>query len=177
MGNGGDVVFCGKSKVTLLDFYEARVDLKTKEKKHLAIAETQFSQLKEVAPRLADQYSKRLKEIEFKDNIKLTDIKDSLHLFEPLEKNCHIYQIAIRKPIIQAGEKRFLIRKDLWNQLTPVHKAGLLSHEIIYEHLSKLGETDSIKARKLNTLLYSANVKKQEFWKLIKDLELPIYPQ
>jgi hypothetical protein len=181
VGNGGDVVDCKKANTKLLDFYEAKIDFKTKEKNHIVIAEGYITNLKETAPRLATQYLNRLKtiesEIDFKTDVKLTDIKDSLHLYEPISKDCKIYQIAIRRAMVVGDEKRFIIRKDLWNKLSPSHKAGLLTHEIIYEHLAKLGESDSIKVRKLNVHLFSKDAKKEDFWKLIKDLELPIYPQ
>jgi len=180
VGNGGDVVDC-KTSINLLDFYEEQIDFKTKEKNYLVIADQQLQKLKVAAPKLGEQYLKRLKEIEseidFKSDIKLTDIKDSLHLYQPLAKNCHVYQIAIRRPLVLGNEKRFIIRQDLWNRLSPAHKAGLLTHEIIYEHFSKLGESDSIKTRKVNTYLFSKDVKNDEFWKLVKNLELPIYPQ
>lgn len=183
VGNGGDGVFCEKKGTIdskLLDFYEADVVNTTKEKKPEAIAQIQLDKIKDAAPQLFKQYKKRLSEItseiEFKDNIKLTDIKDSLHLFEPLPKSCKVYQIAIRKPKIIGNEKRFIIRNDLWKRLPPIHQAGLLTHEIIYEHLAKLGETDSVKARKINSYLYSNAITASGFWNLIKDLELPIYP-
>jgi hypothetical protein len=181
VGNGGDVVDCKKSTTRLLDFYEAKIEFNSKDTNHIVIAENHLAKLKDIAPRLATQYMNRLKniepEIDFKADVKLTDIKDSLHLYEPLSKDCKVYQIAIRRSMVVGDEKRFIIRKDLWDKLPPTHKAGLLTHEIIYEHLSKLGESDSIKARKLNVHLFSNDLKKESFWKLIKDLELPIYPQ
>ncbi len=183
VGNGGDGVFCKKKGVTdakLLDFYEANIPNITKEKKPEVIAQAQLDKIKDAAPQLFKQYKKRLSEItaeiEFKDNIKLTDIKDSLHLYEPLPKTCEVYQIAIRKHKVIGAEKRFIIRNDLWKKLPPLHQAGLLTHEIIYEHLAKLGETDSTKARKINSYLYSNTLSPTGFWNLIKDLELPIYP-
>jgi hypothetical protein len=195
VGNGGNLVVCeNKSQkiqsATLLDFYEdersslARVvsNIKNefKNKTPEQIAEIQLSKLKVASPKLTDQYLKRLKEflteIEYKDDIVLTPIPDSFHLFKPKNKFCKIEQLAIRKNVISVGEKRFLINNDLWKKMTSVQQAGLYTHEIIYEHFSKLGEENSIKARKVNRYLYSSNINSKDFWSLTKELELPIYP-
>jgi hypothetical protein len=183
VGNGGNGVFCKsktESTAELLDFYEIPIKLISNESLPEKIAATQLEKLNATAPKLAAQYLKRLQEIkneiEFKSDISLTPIPDSEHLFKPLSKDCEILQLAIRKNNPLQNEKRFIIRKDLWEQLNPVHKAGLLTHEIIYEHLSKLGEENSIKARRINRFLYEDDSSRQDFWKLMKDLELPIYP-
>ncbi len=192
VGNGGSVVSCQnksekKADIRLLDFYEGDVTFETNDKHDTAGAEnfqalaaTRFEKLKEISPKLGKQYQRRLNqimdEIDFKDDVELTKIPDSEHLFSPKSKDCRVLQVAIRKAVKTDKEKRFLIQKDLWDQMKPVQRAGLLSHEIVYEHLSKLGETTSVKARKINSLLFSANLTKQEFWKTIKDLQLPIYP-
>ena len=180
VGNGGDVVRCESQGTTrLLDFYEG--DLKPSNSKgdsHLAVARRTLERLKEASPNLSKQYLNRLKElpqeIELKGGVELTDIPDSAHLYLPI--GCQILQIAIRKPDVTSLEKRFLVREDLWKQLDSTHQAGLYTHEIIYEHLLKLGEEDSVKARKMNSYLYAANFDKAGFWKLIKELKIPIYP-
>lgn len=183
VGNGGNGVFCkatDKNQGKLLDFYENKVNFETDETNPEVIAEKQLSKLKIIAPRLSGQYIKRLKEmskeIDYKSDVALTDTKDSKHLFQPLSSDCQVLQVAIRKTKPLPNEKRFLIREDLWGQLSPGHRAGLLTHEIVYEHLAKLGENDSVKARKLNSYLYENEVKREEFWKFIKELEVPIYP-
>ena len=183
VGNGGDGVFCkstNPSEGQLLDFYESKISLQTAETDPQAIAEKRLLALKEIAPKLGEQYLKRLKEmakqIDYKNDVALTDIKDSKHLFKPLSEDCQVVQVAIRKAKALSNEKLFVIREDLWKQLPPLHQAGLLSHEIIYEHFAKLGEEDSIKARKLNRALYQQELKKAEFWSFVKELEVPIYP-
>ena len=179
VGNGGDGVFC-KNSAQLLDFYEKEFKFESSEKDPFALARARFEKLKTWAPALGDQYLKRLsemnQEIEFKKDVSFTDIKDSKHFFEPLKKDCQLLQIAIRKARVLPDEKRFLIRDDLWKRLNPIHAAGLLTHEIVYEHLVKLGEENSIKARQLNRSLYDEKLSKEEFWKLVKNLEVPIYP-
>ncbi len=182
VGNGGNGVFCKDSnkKAQLLDFYESKTDFKTIEKNPEVIAKNQILKLQVSAPKLAAQYLKRLdeikNEIDYKSDVKLTSIPDSKHLVEPLSPDCKVLQVAIRKPNPQSDEKRFLFQEDLWKQLGPVDKAGLFTHEIIYEHLAKLGEEDSIKARKVNSYLYKNEGQRPEFWKFIKDLEVPLYP-
>lgn len=183
VGNGGDGVFCKDAKpvtAELLDFYEDKITFETKESDPYAIAEQRLQALNKVAPKLAAGYLKRLtqisKEIEFKKEVSLTDIPDSKHLFQPLSKGCEVLQVAIRKNAVLGDEKRFLIRDDLWQQFSSVNKAGLLTHEIIYEHFSKMDEKDSLKVRKLNRYIYQNNLNAVDFWKFIKDLEISIYP-
>ncbi len=113
-------------------------------------------------------------EIEFRNDIELVEVDDSKHVSYP--KGCKVTQIAIRRAAPHRNGKRFLIRKDLWEKLSPFQGAGLLTHELFYEHLSKLGENDSTKARQLNALLYTAEFDKQKFWKATRDLRLPLYP-
>lgn len=206
VGNGGNVVYCANEKAgeyhaQLLDFYEenfensgdgvesSKNNFKSTEQKSTAnfemltpekIAELKFLKLKDINPRISEQYLRRLHEIqnelEFKKNVTLTVIPDSFHYYKPISKNCSILQIAIKKNLKSKAEKRFIIREDLWKQLSSTDKAGLLMHEIIYEHFAKLGEENSIKARKFNRFLFAASVNKKDFWALIKDLQLPIYP-
>lgn len=181
VGNGGDVVIC-KNNTQLLDFYEdEKFKFESSEKSPWAIAEERVLQLKKIAPKLAPQYQERLatikNEFEYKSDVELTDVKDSSHLF--LGSGCSIKQVAVRKNLAVGKDFRFIISKKHWDALTPVHQAGLIMHEIVYEHFYKLGEkdskNDSIKARKVNRLLFSPATG-TEFWTLIKDLEIPIYP-
>jgi hypothetical protein len=182
VGNGGDVVSCINSNV-ILDFYESdqkTILISSNSKKYTEILKDQFEKFKNVAPKVFNNYLDRLKsiesEIEYKKNIKLTDIKDSEELFLPEDKSCHLYQIAIRKKSKTESEKRFIIDKKLWNKLDEVNKAGLISHEIIYEHLSKLNETNSVNVRKINRFVFSQNSKDNDFWKLIQELKIELYP-
>lgn len=185
VGNGGDGIFCktdpkGAETGEILDFYENKINFESTEADPYKIAAQRFETLRPASPKLATQYLKRLKEmpdeIEFKNEIKLTNIKDSNHLVEPLAKDCRFVQVAIRKTKKMPGEPQFLIREDLWKSMKPVQRAGLLTHEIIYEHFSKLGEEDSVKARKLNRYLYNKDFTSLAFWTFIKDLDIPIYP-
>lgn len=178
VGNGGDVVSC-KSSTQLLDFYEDQKNetLKSSDD-YKMILKNVFQRLEKTAPKVFTPYIKRIdsiqNDIEFKKDIRLTNIQDSNEFFIP--KKCELIQIAIRKKSVGANEKRFLIDEELWGKLDSVHKAGLISHEIIYEHLSQLGQTDSVNVRKINRFIFSKNSKETDFWKLIQESKIPLYP-
>ena len=191
VGNGGNLAICGKGQVVrqaqLLDFFEAGgfdYDLPfiSKIDNQDLILQDRLKVLAGLAPKLAAQYQRRLPEIknewDLKKDIKLTAVNDSLHAFSPKEKDCSIQQIVIRLPNLKEG-KRFLVDEDLWKILTEAQKAGLVMHEMIYEHLAKLGEEDSRNARKINALIFSprfSKMKSGEFWLFIKDLHISLYP-
>lgn len=199
VGNGGDGVFCqldSPSKASsqapiikkppskvfgeLLDFYEKDLKLPPSTKSYQLLASEQIQKLSPVAPKLFEKYKKRLaeiiSEIEFKKDVELVDVPDSLHTFVPKNKNCQLKQLAIRKSFVLAGEKRFIIDEELWKNLDSYQQAGLILHEIIYEHFLQLGEENSIKVRKFNAYLFSQQFSKEEFWRWMQELEIPIYP-
>jgi hypothetical protein len=183
IGNGGNVVVC-KDTIQVLDFYEASLSSKfpsdSEKKDYKTIAEDVFKRLKPISKKLSEQYLNRLnsitQEIDFKEGVALTDVKDSLYTFKPEDKNCEVQQSAIRKEESLPNEKRFVIDKKLWDRLDSRNKSALIVHEIIYEHLNKLGETTSVKARKTVVYLYNDQINSKEFWNLVKSLKLPIYP-
>lgn len=181
VGNGGNVVLCAdkKSEAVLLDFYEHEVKPQSSKKEAVEIATDYLKKLDKVAPYLSAQYLKRLNqissEIKYAEEIEIIDVPDSKHLFKPLSASCKVVQIAVRNNLATSKDKRFLIRKDLWDALAPVQRAGLLVHEILHEHFTKLGEEHSIKARRVNAVIFGED-KPKDFWKLIKELALPIYP-
>lgn len=202
VGNGGDVFVCHdilakspfkKSKkvksvtrtalpiqtVELLDFMESEVPMSKFQGDYNAILSQVLENLTKVAPQLASQYSKRLEsireEIYFQDH-SLKDIQDSSEWIE--RKNCQLIQAAIRKNDVSFGEKRFVIQKTLWEKMDDRNKAGLMMHEIVYEHFFKLGEVNSVKARKVNALLFSSEITKMtttQFYKNLQKMDLPIY--
>lgn len=179
VGNGGDAVICPDKSPILLDLYEATETLITSSKTDpYKIVQDRLSLLVAIAPKLATQYTKKLVkmsgDIEFKPDIQLVNIKDSKHLSMP--KNCSLKQVAIRKNAVTQAEKLFLFDKDIWDKMDSLNQAALLMHEIIYDHFYKLDEKDSVKARKINVLLFSEKLTKANFWGMIKDLQIPIYP-
>ncbi|WP_409479411.1 hypothetical protein [Pseudobdellovibrio sp. HCB154] len=179
VGNGGDVVTCKDKSPQVLDLYESSAEIITPaETDYQKIVSERLDLLAEAQGKLADQYrikfSGFLNDSEFKATAKLTDIKDSEHLVLP--KGCRLKQAAIRKNATAKNEKLFLFDNDNWQEMDSLNKAALIMHEIIYDHFYKLGERNSIKARKVNALLFSKNFSKKQFWELIQDLKIPIYP-
>lgn len=182
VGNGGDVVKC-KTSLEILDLYEASEPLKTfKEKQHTDILKAVLDNLKSKNTAHAQQYSERVKtffgNVEFKSDISLTNVDDSKHVYLPKSNECKLLQIAIRKNTVSKVSKQFVIDQDLWAQLSERGKAALVLHEIIYEHLFKLGETDSVKARMLNAYMFSERAftdTPKDYWEIIRSLKLPIY--
>lgn len=182
VGNGGDVIQC-PARTTTLDLYESSEVLQNStETNEYVFASKILSGLVSHAPDLERQYQNRLKalqdEIEIKPDIELEDIKDSKNLFKPKDKNCKLRQIAIRKNLKSSQSKRFIVDKDLWDQLDSQNKAALLTHEIIYEHFHKLGMDDSTAAREFNRFMFEERFKKiskKEFWAFIASLKVPIY--
>lgn len=182
VGNGGDVVKC-KNYVEILDLYEVSEALKNfKEKSHKDILTAVLENLKSKNAVQAQQYMEKVKtffeNVEFRTDISLADIDDSKHVYLPKSSECNLLQIAIRKNAASKVTKQFIIDQDMWKQLSERSKASLVLHEIIYEHLFKLGETDSVKARMLNAYMFSERAftdGPKEHWELIKSLKLPIY--
>lgn len=183
VGNGGDVVVCADS-TQVLDIYEAS-ELSDKLKALKSADEIQqkiLAKLNEVSPDQGKMYQKKLSEFEdnseFKDNANLVDIDDAKSVFASKSENCQIKQIAIRKNLTIAAEKKFIIDNTYWKNLDALNQSSLKFHETIYEHLYKLGEKDSVKARKLNAYLFSdkfLEASKEDYWNTIKALKLPIY--
>jgi hypothetical protein len=207
VGNGGNAVLCkgdnskpGAPDISdtaeLLDFYEA--DLRFNSKAAISdspdpafsLAAKQLKLLGAVHPTLSSQLLKRLQEIrgerpgqgeiEFKTGAALVPVDDSKHLFTPSDPRCTIVQVAIRKLEVLPGEKRFLVRKDIWARLAPLSQAGLLTHELVYEYFFRLGEQDSRKARAFNSLLYGKALPEMnagEYWAWMQKLHVPVYPE
>ncbi|MCB0384741.1 MAG: hypothetical protein KDD43_05050 [Bdellovibrionales bacterium] len=182
VGNGGDAIICG-DKVSLLDYYEAQARDKLEiglenGKDHLAIADKTIDRLKRLNPQLHRQYKRVLQKIEgrlrFIDKANFRDVKDSFELAVP--KGCLLEQMAIQRE--EGGIKLIHISKSLWDRLSQEHRAGLVLHEIIYEHFVFLGETDSVKARKFNSLISSKTFPKytkEKYLKFVRSLKVPIY--
>jgi len=183
VGNGGDIIQC-KDSIQLLDFYEAKeydfiVPQEKKYEDYKKILSDILDNFSKLDKKLALQYKNRMNEIEskidFRSSITLTDISDSNH--EMLPKNCQLHQIAIRRKE-EKREKLFLINKDLWDQLNSINKAGLILHEIIYEHFLYLGEKDSKKARLMNALIFHNGTKTllpDIYKKMLQSNQIPIY--
>jgi len=147
-GNGGDAIVCYDSNrniesVRLLDYYEGIRKERIKEielgsnsgaksydqKVHYAL-----NRLEKLNPTRAKLYRKWyttfFSKEEFKWGDKLVNIADTGVLDFP--NNCEVLQIAAQEEPMIKGDKRYTIRKSLWNKMDEDHKAGLILHELIY---------------------------------------------
>src|SRR5665213_2956999 len=162
VGNGGNAVVC-KTSVQLLDFYEAKVlrsvvpDPKITGSDPYEIVKARLKLLEKIDPKSAKIFGSNLErlrqDVSFEDDISIRAIDDSAHAFVPKDPDCEVKQLAVLRKKPLPGEKRILVNNVIWKKMAPVQQAGLLLHEIIYEHLAFLGETDSAKARFLVTYL------------------------
>jgi hypothetical protein len=186
VGNGGDGILCEKEgekpKAELLDFYESSQKRIETQAPYAEVVEARLQALSRISGGLGGTLLKRWQtmknEIEWKKEIELVDVQDSKHLFTPSDKNCKLKQIALRRSEIVSTQKRFVIDETFWNQMATVSQAGLVMHELVYEHFFKLGETDSVKARTMNAYLFSPDLESggsDGYWKLIRSLKIPIY--
>lgn len=184
VGNGGNVVVCenDESRIQLLDLYEAR-DRTTliKIDKYAEIGNHFISRMKLVSPKLEAVYAKRWSEfkeqVDWVEGAKLSEVKDSFHAIEPISDKCKVMQIAILQEVPLQKEKPFIIRLDLWKQMSELDQAGLVMHELLYQHFSRLGLTDSRKVRVINRMLLTQSFTTSEFWKTIAELKIPLYPE
>jgi hypothetical protein len=169
-GNGGDIVICQeRSKVTyrMLDLYEGmkaqpplNPDLATASYKVLEKVNYALDRLGRLDPARAAYYrghaNKFLSEVEWISSGKpLDDVPDSGYV--KLPPQCHLAQIAIRRPTFHQSIKPFLVDKRLWDapEFDDDQKAGLILHEAVYGELIQLGHKNSINARLFNRFLCS----------------------
>lgn len=186
VGNGGDAIVCRKGRdlrsAVLLDLFETSLPSASWQGSRDDIAKAVFKRLALASPEQAKHYERRWKELpnelELRDGVALVDIDDSKHVVTPTEKGCAIEQAAVRRNILGDNGKRFTADKAIWEKMDERSKAALLLHEIVYEHLYKLGETDSVKARQLTSYLLSADFEKaspEAYWKRLGALKVPVY--
>lgn len=155
VGNGGDVVICGK-KIELLDIYEARVSGyeikkpagKTYQEMIKSLLQTN---LQPIQPKRTAKYLKFLEtfesEAQFLPGIKLSDVDDAGMVAIPT--GCDLKQIAIQLSDDErpAGKKRYTVSLDLWNKLDEFNKMSLVLHEIIYREAIEHKSSNSMVVR------------------------------
>ena len=182
VGNGGDAIICS-GKAELFDYFEARM-LKRNSfhlssgKDPFKIAKRTIQRLNKLNPQLERQYLHVLKNLKsrlkFIKKSKLRDIKDSYEVAIP--EGCKLEQAAIQQN--EENQRVIQISQRVWDQLSIKHRAGLILHEIIYEHFVFLGEKNSVKARKFNSLLSSKEIlsfKKSDYLGFVRKLKVPLY--
>ncbi len=169
IGNGGDVITCRTAEgqiqsIEPLDHYEGRevhsltLDLGGPTATLQEKFQIFYDRLNRLSHKRAERY--RLDFETFFDNanlkpdIELADVPDSEHLYLPT--HCKIEQIAIQMPPNSSEEKRYLISKDLWDQMNNDGKIGVILHEIIYREAIEHGHSNSVFVRYLNAWVSSA---------------------
>lgn len=181
VGNGGDLVICNDS-LELLDFVEARMKgeklILSESIEYKAQVQKVISRLQALDEKLFKQYSKVFSTIDhrlkFIPNASFRDVPDSLEIALP--KGCRIEQAAIQR---FEGKKNLInISQDLWSKMSSSTKAGLILHEIIYEHFILMGEKNSIKARAFNAFLNSEKATqfdRKRFVQYCRDMGIRLY--
>ncbi len=194
-GNGGIVVTCSFNgspsidSIRLLDFYEAKVlreidydfgpgNLTMMDKVHYAL-----NRLSRLDPARAQKYLEQadqfLANTRFIDSAILPDTND--YGFVPIPAGCTFQQLAVQRQPQFPEDKLYLINKLLWNALDADSAAGLILHEIVYGEALHLGQTTSVNARYLTSIISSAKVNSfsgVEYLQILKDVGFagPINP-
>lgn len=186
VGNGGDGVWCSKkNSLELLDYYEAeslhRFTFEfPSETDAYQLAAKILDNFSKWDQKISSQYSRILSNMRqrsrFLKDVDFRDIKDSFEIAIP--KDCELKQIAIQQKSPSKNEVEFYFHQDLWDKMKVEHQAGLLLHEIIYEHFALLGESNSIKVRYFNSFIASKELKAMtvdDYKKKIKEMKLALY--
>lgn len=186
VGNGGDGIWCSKTQtMELLDFYEARAFERLTLEFPVGVdayqlAEKIIENLAKFDAKLSKQYVRTLNGMKtrshFLKEADLRDIKDSFEITIP--KDCELKQLAIQQKVSGKNEVEFYFQQELWDKMKVEQQAGLLIHEIIYEHFVLLGEVNSINVRYFNAFLSSKELRamtQEDYKKKIKSLKLPLY--
>ncbi|OFZ47619.1 MAG: hypothetical protein A2381_09620 [Bdellovibrionales bacterium RIFOXYB1_FULL_37_110] len=170
-GNGGDVLVCKNpdssiQSIILYDFYEAKfrhditLDLDDNSTSLNDKVTSIINKIKRLNPTRATLYEKWWKEFQLPENTTFTsdtlsDIPDTGEVSFP--PNCEIVQAAHQKKPM-SGERRYKIRKDLWDQMDNTNKAGLVIHELIYREAKEENayiHPNSKRVRYLNATFFS----------------------
>lgn len=162
VGNGGNVIVC-KSATTSLDLYEGEAQRYYHyQKENLFWKEILAAKIQRLAAIKSPSQEIFLKWLsDFESDVHFVDadlgaIDDSYHMVKPA--NCEIVQAANQQFDPMPGEKRYLISKRLWGQLSDWDKAALILHEMAYRYLRQ--ET-SVNARAFTALMFSTEVQSQ----------------
>lgn len=144
-GNGGNVVVCSAKKefsVELLDVFEERLrsNLSIQEfEKRYSDFSIWYDTLKNISPRRQELYQYYLSnfdlETQFTNN-NLPFIND-IGKTTQLPPNCQLKQLVIQTSKLHPTDSkaingRYIINSSLWNKLSPLNKAAVKLHEIVY---------------------------------------------
>jgi hypothetical protein len=157
VGNGGDVIMCGGSEYEVLDYYlyerasnNRVIELGSGDE--LEKVETVLKRIESLDVERAHRYRNRLREIwnneiNWLSEFELIDLPDAGYI--PTTA-CRMRQAIIQRQNRHPALKLLTIQKDLWQNLNPKARAGLILHELIYEEMLGLGQNNSKNARAFN---------------------------
>lgn len=159
VGNGGNVIVC-QNFTSSLDLYEGEVQsgfhYQVENVFWKDILASKLQALSTVQTPSKDVFLKWLADFD-QDAIfvdaELGKISDSEHVVKP--HNCEVVQAVNQQFDPLPGEKRYIVSKKLWLQLTDWDKAALVLHELAYRYLQH--ET-SIQARAFTSLMFSREI-------------------
>jgi hypothetical protein len=170
VGNGGFVAVCREGQQTayhLLDYLDGefrfvqlgKVDLGP-DADHIEYARYAFERLAKFDPVRSAEYLLELERFFDPDNLKFLGPDHKLPVatdsgVDMVPTNCSTEQVASNTRPFQPEEPKFWIKKDLWDKLNEVHKAGLIIHEIVYNDALIRGHSTSENARYFTFLISS----------------------
>lgn len=158
-GNGGNFVHCPlKQSYTLLDFYENSVTpTDSKFLDEWELVDSKIKSLEFVSPLRSKMYQEILKSLKshlyFVDDSNFSSSEDVGPIFLPI--GCELVQVATQVNDYLTGQTLFYVNRKVWNQLSSIERAGLITHEIILTEAVESGHTTSKRARFLNALIWS----------------------
>ena len=168
-GNGGDILSCNASQILFhnisLDYYELIYihQLQIPNDKYLNEIQIVEDKLELIKEKDLHRYlrMKSLLGTFYRDtkwiNSPLADINDSGEVSLPI--GCELLQIINQNKQLLSGTKKYIIRKDLWDNLDTINKSMLIMHELIYLD-SKSITSENI--RLYNILLFSEKITKYD---------------
>ena len=185
--NGGNVIVCkdaagATTSVELLDYYELKLknqnlQLNNSLTDYKEVLLERFKDWEQIAPKRIEQYTQWLQLFEEEagiyPNVVIPDILDTGSIVIP--RGCELTPAAFqrRDEDIFPGEKRYVINKDLWDLMSPVQKAGLVLHELIYREAIKSRHETSLPTRIFNGYLASEKVPTTEiYFELVRKMPL-----
>ena len=166
VGNGGTGVVCfdanGQiSSVEVYDYFEARtlrhavIDLGDSSLSYIEQAGVALQRLAQYSPLRTNRYIGEVASFEQNANflppgISLPLIPDTGAI--QLPDGCRLEQIVRQDEPRFPDDKRFVVDRDLWDQMDEQNKAGLVLHEVIYKEALGYGHETSVGTRYFNSL-------------------------
>ena len=185
VGNGADSVICEDKAPELLDAYEMREfrdleysvgsgDLTVKEKVNVAL-----DRLSKKDQLLADRMRVIIEnwdaEVKFFEDVHLPNVEDSGNTI-PLLDGCHLEQLAIQYRKVFPHDKRIIVDKKIWDEMSRDDQAALVVHETYYRLAFEKGHEDSRAVRYFTSLVMSDRLDQLsliEYSEIVGELELP----